>query len=153
MHTCSSEYTSRGTTLICLTVGLWLFDIFEGFCATSTTVAYIFHAYASHHLNCDECWRSTGFSYTIKIKPLHVDAVRATLRHVDHTAVKGSWKATRAGLTCSFCSLKATLCQTLYVCVITCTVWWEYKTRDVTRLVTCSQTLSTSCVPYFPYYN
>lgn len=112
------------TTLICFTVGLWLFDISEGFCATSTTEAYIFHAFPSRHLNCDERWRSTGFSYTIKIKPLRVPAVGKTLRHVDHTGVKGSRKATRAGLTCSLCSLKVVLGSVLpdaiCVWVITC---------------------------------
>lgn len=83
MHICSSEscLQRHGSVSlhICLTVGLCLFDITGGFCATSTTGAYIFHAFPSCHLNCDEQWRSTGFSYTIKIKPLHVYAVREKL--------------------------------------------------------------------------
>lgn len=125
----------------------------------STTVAYIFHAYPSHRLNCDEHWRSIGFSYTIKIKPIHVHAVGETLRHVGHTEMQGLWKArTRAGLIWASCSLEVVLavCQMLYFMSVgdnlnaeMCQCAGKYVMDDTTWVVTCLQALFMSNHDHF----
>lgn len=75
-------------TLICLTEGLWLLDIFL---RVSVQHQQLPHTYfmllLPCHLNCDECSKPTGFSYTIEIKPLHVLAVGETLRCAGSTGV------------------------------------------------------------------
>lgn len=76
---------------------------------------HTFHTFPFHHLNYNERWRSTGFSYTRKIKLLHV--YREALRHVDLTGVKGSSKATQAGLAGSSCPVKAVTASTDRCCM------------------------------------